>query len=276
MIAVLMCCFNRRVTTLRCLTHVFRLVPSAIVYLVDDNSTDGTAEAVSALFPQVHLINGGGDLYWNRGMHLAWSHAMVYGYPFYLWLNDDVILYDGGVAELLACSAICQHQAIISGIIEAHDGQEVLYGGTDSTHHLLVPNETLQPITNMNGNVLLVPASVFAILGNLDPYFHHDLGDVDYGLRGRQHGIQVLTSRVAVGSGDKNNLCRVRLWGTDVWQRFKKLYSPLGSHPRVNFYFRRRHYGLHNAVIYYVFIHLLNIMPDSLVRLVFDGKYVPD
>lgn len=275
-IAVLLTCFNRHTTTLRCLERVFQLMPHADTYLVDDKSTDGTGSAVLAAFPQVHLIGGTGDLFWNRGMHMAWEHAKVGNYSHFLWLNDDVLLHDGCFAELWACSALCDHQCIISGLIESHDGKEILYGGTDSTKRLLTPTGAMQAITNMNGNVVLVPAAVFAELGNLDPYFHHDLGDVDYGLRAQQHGIKVLTTRVAVGSCDRNNACRVRLWGANLWARFKKLYSPLGNHPAINFYFRRKHYGLGNAFTYFVFIHLLNVLPDRVVRLMFGNKYVPD
>jgi GT2 family glycosyltransferase len=257
------------------LRRLFDLDQSVDVFLVDDNSCDGTADAVLNLFPQVHLIAGSGDLYWNRGMYLAWNHARLGNYSYFLWLNDDVVLYEDSLIQLLACSNACEHKSIISGIIESHDGKEVLYGGTDSAKVLLTPNGSMQPITNMSGNVVLVPAAVFEELGNLDPRFHHDLGDVDYGLRAQARKIKVLTSLFAVGSCDSNNLCRVRLWGTNVWLRFKKLYTPLGSHPVMNFYFRLKHYGLINASSYFVFIHLLNAMPDACVRLLLGNKYGP-
>ena len=275
-IAVLITCFNRRNITLRCLRRLLELNKNLHVFLVDDLSSDGTADAVSSEFPQVRVISGTGNLFWNRGMHLAWEHARMGNYSHFLWLNDDVVLHDDCFTELLACSALCEHEAIISGIIESHDGKEILYGGTDSTKHLLEPNGAMQSITNMNGNVVLVPSSVFAQLGNLDPFFHHDLGDVDYGLRAQQEKIKVLTTRVVVGSCDRNNACRVRLWGANIWLRFKKLYSPLGSHPIINFYFRRRHYGLSNAFFYFAFILLLNAMPDTLARLLFGNKYAPN
>lgn len=276
-LAILITCHNRIQKTLNCLRRLFELNLEVDVFLVDDRSIDGTAVAVMSEFPDVHITSGSGDLFWNRGMHLAWEHAKTGDYSHFLWLNDDVLLHDGCFAELLACSALCDHQAIISGIIESHDGKEVLYGGTSSTNRrLLTPTGAMQAITNMNGNVVLVPAAIFGKLGNVDPKFHHDLGDVDYGLRAKQHGIKVLTTRIAVGSGDRNNACRVRLWGVNLWARFKKLYSPLGNHPVINFYFRRKHYGLGNAFSYFAFIHLLNVMPDRLVRLMFGDKYVPD
>jgi GT2 family glycosyltransferase len=274
-IAVLLTCFNRRQTTLSCLRRLFELDQKVDVFLVDDLSSDGTSASVSSEFPQVHVISGTGDLFWNRGMYLAWEHASSGDYSKFLWLNDDVILYDHCLCELLECSAKCNDTSIITGIVESLDHSETLYGGTDSQKRLLPPNGSLQPVINMNGNVVLVPRSVFTVLGNLDQHFHHDLGDVDYGLRAKQNGINVVTTRVAVGSCERNDVCRVRLWNTTLSERFRKLYSPLGNHPSINFYFRHKHYGILNALAYFAFIHGINILPDWVVARLFGSTYVP-
>ncbi len=272
-LAILMTCFNRKATTVRCLERLSILNKNVDIYLADDGSTDGTAAAISNQFPQVNLIQGNGDLFWNRGMHLAWKHAQRNEYDFFLWLNDDVILYENCFDELLVCVDLSKNNSIISGIIESHDAHEVLYGGTDVNRKLLHPCGKMQSITNLNGNVVLIPKAVFAILGNLDPVYHHDLGDVDYGLRARENRINVFTTRVAVGSCDKNEVCRVRLSNSSFKKRFTKLYSPLGNNPKINFYFRHAHYGLLNACAYYIHVHVINLLPDSLVSLFFGKRY---
>jgi GT2 family glycosyltransferase len=273
-IAVLLTCFNRQSKTLMCLEHLFNIAPNVDVYLVDDNSTDGTSEAVKTKFPKVQLIKGNGNLFWNRGMHLAWETAAKNEYDFFIWLNDDVELYPNCFDELFACSDIKNHLAIISGLIELKDTGEIIYGGTDNAKRLIHPNGELNPITNMNGNVVLVPKKVFKVLGNLDPVFHHDLGDVDYGLSANEKNIGVFSTRKSVAAGDRNDICRVRLNNANILKRFKRLYSPLGSNPRINFYFRRKHYGLMNAATYYFFLHFLNILPDYLNTLIFKQRYI--
>lgn len=270
-IAVLMTCFNRKSKTISCIE---RLLPFDVdIYLVDDCSSDGTAEAVKELFKEVVLIQGDGNLFWNRGMHLAWERAAANEYEFYIWLNDDVMLYSNWLLELIGCSKIQGDNAIIVGIIDSHDGTDVIYGGTGPDGQLISPNGEMQPIVNMNGNVVLVPSGVFHILGNLDPVYHHDLGDVDYGYRALLNAIPVLTTRVSVASGDRNDFCRVRMWGTGVWGRLKRLYSPLGNNPRINFYFRRKHKGGVNAFLYYIYLHAINFLPDHIVRFLFGRRY---
>ena len=63
------------------------------VFLVDDCSTDGTSTALQIQYPSIKIIQGDGNLYWNRGMHLAWKTAAASKeFDYFLWLNDDTLL----------------------------------------------------------------------------------------------------------------------------------------------------------------------------------------
>ncbi|WKL50304.1 glycosyltransferase family 2 protein [Flavobacterium pectinovorum] len=273
-IAILLTCFNRKQKTINCLNHLFKLKSDLDVYLVDDGSTDGTSKAVLNEFPQVNLIKGSGNLFWNKGMNLAWDHAAKNDYDYYLWLNDDVIIYENCLDELFSCTKLTENKAIISGIIETSDKKDILYGGYDSNKNLIKPNGKLNSIRNMNGNVVIVPKEVYKVLGNLDIHYHHDLGDVDYGLRAQNNGIGVFTTRVAIASGEKNDICRVRQNNTTISKRFKKLYSPLGANPKIIFYYRNKYFGFINAVCYFAFLHFINIIPDKLNKLIFGNRYI--
>ena len=103
----------------------------------------------------------------------------------------------------------------------------------------------------------------FYKIGNFDPLFHHDLGDVDYGLRALKSNINILTTRVVIGSCIENNICRVRKNSTTLINRFKILYSPLGSPPRLNFYFRKQHFGLSITTLIDALIYFgMDVLPE--------------
>lgn len=273
-IAVLLTCHNRCEKTRKCLSSLYAIIKDCSVFLVDDGSTDGTGEMVADEFPMVTVIRGNGDLFWNRGMYTAWKEAIKGTYDYYLLLNDDIELYPFFYNELMECEALCARPGIIVGITEDIDKKNIIYGGTDDKKVLIKPNNNLQDIYFMNGNVVLVPNAVVEKIGILDPHYHHDLGDVDYGLVARRNNIKVVTTRVTIAAGYQNDYCRVRRWNTNIINRFRVLYSPLGSNPRINFYFRKKNFGILSACVYWFYLHLINILPDFIISDLFGNRYI--
>ena len=79
-IAAVMAVHNRRALTLACLDSLrTQQLPGATldVFVLDDASTDGTAEAVTQHHPDVRLLRGDGHLYYNGGMRRALDQAMA-------------------------------------------------------------------------------------------------------------------------------------------------------------------------------------------------------
>ncbi len=267
-IAVLLTCHNRRETTRTCLKRLFEIRSDLDVFCVDDGSNDGTAQMIANEFPQVELIAGDGNLFWSRGMRLAWVTARKKKeYDYYFWLNDDLELYANAFDELLECSRLVKGQAVITGLVEEKTSHKVIYGGSDAAKRMIAANGELNEVTFLNGNFVIVPRYVFDKIGFLDERFHHDLGDVDYGLTAKEHGMEVYTSRCYIGGTDvalRSKHMRIRLDNANVFKRFKRLYSPLGSNPFITFYFKRKHQGLMNALTFFVYVHIINLLPDAV------------
>lgn len=267
-LAVLITCHNRKDTTLACLGRLFSIRKDVDVYCVDDNSTDGTADAILEEYPQVNLIHGDGNLFWSRGMRTAWiESAKNKDYDFYFWLNDDLLLYDYCFDEMLECSGIMEHKAVIAGLVQETTTKQVIYGGFDKSKHLIPANGELNEVCHLNGNFVLVPKYVFEKVGFLDPVYHHDLGDVAYGHEAHKNGFHVCTTRKYIGCTDaalQSKNTRIRLNGVSVLRRFKKLYSPLGSNPFVTFHFLSKYEGCLKAVVFFVYVHAINLLPDCI------------
>jgi GT2 family glycosyltransferase len=268
-IAVLLTCFNRREQTLACLNSLFELMmPVAYnleVFLVDDGSTDGTSNLVAQKFPEVHLIQGTGSLYWNRGMHLAWKTAIESkpDFDFFLWLNDDVKLKKNSL-EVLLNDFNQKPNGIICGVMASENTSKITYGGRDQKEVLLKPNgEIPQECYSINGNFVLVSKEVYDKVGMLDPIFPHAIGDFDYGLRALKKGIKSYISSTVVGFCESNPKlpvwCRPEI---DFRKRLKSLYSPLGNaHPIYYFKYELRHMGVLTAIKHYITLHLRLIAP---------------
>lgn len=272
-IAALLTCFNRKKKTRKCLTSLFAVRPNCDVYLVDDGSIDGTSDMIRDLFPNVTIIKGPGDLFWSRGMYTVWKEALKGDYDYYLWLNDDVELKPYFIDELLRSKELIGEDCVVSGLIGNIEGQGVLYGGSDRNKRLLGEADYPQDIQYMNGNVVLIPRNVVRRIGIIDPVLHHDLGDVDYGLTAIEHGIRVVATTRIIALGYPNEYCRVRKWGVNLRERFHRLNTPLGSPLRINYYFRKKHYGFMKAVMFCSYLTLLNLLPDWAVVKIWGTTY---
>ncbi len=273
-IAVLLTCFNRKSKTRNCLQSLLSILPDANVFLVDDASTDGTVEMIKSEFPMINLIRGDGNLFWSRGMYLAWSHAIKGDYDYYLWLNDDVLLYPYFYQELKECMSLNDDYAIISGLIEDMHTHKTIYGGTNDFGVLIAADGKMHCIHDMNGNVVLISRAVIQKIGIIDPVYHHGGADTDYGYTARKHGIPVLSTRCHVAAGYENNFCRIRKWNTSIIKRFKVLYSPMGLEPNIGFYMMKKHFGICKAIFYWTYIHILNILPDRIITFIWGDKYI--
>lgn len=266
-IAVLLTVFNRKDKTLECLKRLYAQLPldgyQVDVYLTNDGCTDGTPEAVKKQFPDVNIINGSGNLYWNRGMYTAWQEAAKKDYDFYLWLNDDTMLLPNSLETMIANSESRENKAIIVAAIKAVEGNNTTYSGHNK-NGLITPNGNLQPCDTFNGNCVLIPRYVFLKIGNLDWKFRHAIGDLDYGYRAKKAGIEIFVSSSYLG--ECNNNPKLPAWArkeVPLIKRMKNLYSPLGyAEPIPFFYFEKRNFGLITAIKHFITIHIRVLFPQ--------------
>jgi GT2 family glycosyltransferase len=267
-IAVLLTCHNRKETTVQCLRALFASeIPQDIdlhVYLVDDGSTDGTSDAVKFEFPEVRVISGDGNLYWNRGMYLAWdTAAQSMDYDFYLWLNDDTTLHTDSLSVFLRNSESLQHNAIVVGSTNSLVDESVItYGGRTFSGELIKPTHEPFLCSYFNGNIVLIPKYVFEKIGMNDPYFHHALGDFDYGLRASKMGVKSYVATGILGLCDLPHSlpkwCDPQISFRKRWLEFR---TPLGHNPEEFFVFENRHGGLFISIFHYATAYLKVLCP---------------
>lgn len=225
-VSVLMACHNRKAQTLACLTSLFAQQLSEIslhVWLLDDASSDGTADSIRQQFPAVHLLQGSGQMFWTKGMRYCWQQALQTPSDFYLWLNDDVILTVDAIQRLVDCyqqlaksqpsktESSKPHAQIgtVVGTLQDPTSQRWSYGGRRSPNPWFPlsisgvvppdPSEAL-PCDYANGNLCLIPASAVATVGILSEQFTHKMGDFDYSFRLRQAGFQQYIAPGCFGS----------------------------------------------------------------------------
>ena len=241
-VAVLLACHDRVATTIKCLSRLMpQLGDGSEVFLVDDGSTDGTGDAVRRAFPQVHVIDGDGSLYWAKGMRKAWEAAAARrgDWDGYLWLNDDADLNGDAVERLVLKD---NGERIVVGELEDADGG-VVYG--------------LRERGLFTGNCVFVPRKVYERLGMICGDYSHAWADYDYAMLAMRSGVEVVSAGVVgMAEGHPN---RPSLKGLPFRARLRSLSDPKGWNLHDLWLYRRRNWGIARAMAscLHMFLHVV-------------------
>lgn len=258
-IAVLVSCFNRKATTMAGLESLFgqRNVEdmSITVFLVDDASTDGTADAITERFPTVRMIRGDGSLWWAGAMRKAFAAAMEEGFDGYLWWNDDTRLVDDALQRLVLCAQETERERgptiVVGSTSDPESGRRTYGGFRKRTSGVRFDFEPVEPsaeealsIDTMNGNIVLIPSVIAETVGNIDSAFLHVLADVDYGQRAVKAGFRTVLAPGYLGTCRSNPVSNTwRDTNIPLAARWKDIMSPRGIDPREWWIYLRRHMG---------------------------------
>lgn len=239
------------------------------VFLCDDNSTDGTGQMVRNHFPQVNLTTGTGDLYWGGGMRMAWQLANNHGsFDFFLWLNDDTILYPNALLKLWEeYSMIPENTAILLGACAIPGTKKFSYGGHNMSLRPILPNGTLQKVTYMNGNLVLIPAEIEKKLGMISQEYTHYLGDYDYSMRAQEAGFSCYSSSTFLAECNVNEL---PYWADPLLSfrtRWQLAHSVKGLALEEYVYFKSYHWGKWIGFKSRIEVYLKLVFPHYYVEL---------
>lgn len=256
-IAVLITCFNRKEMTINCIKSLaetnkdidFRFV------VTDDNSSDGTKEALQALPYKIKLIDGDGSLFWNGGMRKSIAYALsnVDKFDYALLVNDDVAFYPGTINQMIDRIKTSGADVVVGATCD-EDGK-MTYGGVLKTSKHLAKFKPMEPgnddmqCDTFNCNAVLLKSEVFKEAGNFDSKYTHAMGDYDYGFRLRKLGYTVVSSTNFVGHCEANAI-------EGTWldpklprkERLKLKEGPKGLPKKDYYHFVRKNYGLLPAI----------------------------
>lgn len=259
-IAILLTTFNRKEKTLACLQSVYQMqLPQDVVleiFLTDDASSDGTAEAVKQHYPLVHVFNGTGSLFWAGGMRFTWKQALVTQPQYYLLINDDTILSSNALATLLTCAEHTSSPTIcIGSTVDAETGK-TSYGGSRLTSKtkwkssmIEAPQQYMQCDFG-NANIMLVSANVVDAIGILSDGYTHGLADFDYTLKAKKAGINVMVAPGSLGTCTDDHGNNWKSQSIPLKERIQYLKSPKGIAYSEYLMFIRRHFPLYYPVAF--------------------------
>lgn len=205
MIYAVVAVHNRKEITERFLKDLQRQTQSDIkLILVDDGSTDGTADMVRVAWPHADILRGDGKWWWTGSMEQGVRHVLKSANEgdFVLCANNDQ-LAEPMATEVLIRTSEKYGRAIVGSISKEYENKSKLY---DSAYTVNWSTHTYAPVPlrehgEYDGNIdvltcrmTLVPIEVFWKVNFDSKHFPHYYGDYDLFLQAKKHGFRLILS----------------------------------------------------------------------------------
>ena len=258
-IAVLITTFNRKEKTVICLQQLQKqILPAEVkisIYLTDDASKDGTAEAAATVFPDIHIYHGNGNLFWAGGMRKSWGEAMKSKADFFLLINDDTVLTEDAIKVLLnTYEKAFQHYGkpvICIGSTKDAIKNKTSYGGRKLLspkkiyNYLIENNESFAECDLGNANIMMVQRKIAQKIGILSDEYTHGIADYDYTLTAKKNGFPSVVAPSILGYCQDDHGNSWKPQNSKLKERIAYLYSPKGLAYKEYLHFIKKNFPTH-------------------------------
>ncbi len=197
---------NRRDLTLRFLKSLSRIDRANLethVIIVDDGSTDGTAQAVRENFPEVEIIEGDGNLWYTAGTNRGMEAALKYNPDYILAVNDDSVFEENFLRYMVETAekyprsvvgAVLLDWTTPHKIFQVSPKWDLWKGGFRHWQKQTVWTIPQKPweVELIVGNCVLYPAQAVREVGLMDEKKLMHFGDAEYTPRMRRKGWRLL------------------------------------------------------------------------------------
>jgi GT2 family glycosyltransferase len=202
-VAIVILNWNDRDRTLTCVSDVLAMdYPEKTVFVVDNGSADGSAEALRALCDRVTLVINPVNLGYSEGCNQGIRAALADGFDYVWLLNNDATVPTDTLGRLVAVAEADPRIGLLSPLVARIGGP----GGFESAGALLdLAACSYQRAENpeqgqawqqthpdrfvLTGTAVLIRRALLERIGLLDDRFSAYWEDTDYGLRSLRAGF---------------------------------------------------------------------------------------
>lgn len=205
-IAIIIVCYNGVADTIECLESVRGLTyPNYITVVVDNASSDTTAQVVAEQFPEVTLVVNPENMGFTGGNQAGVREAILQDADFLFLLNPDTTVEPALLDKLIAAWQALPHPGAIGPVMLYYTKPETIWsaGGSIDARGQVTQHRQGEPAPTVSSDFeacgyvsgcgLLISRGVFEHVGFFDERFFLYFEEADLCLRIRKAGYQVGT-----------------------------------------------------------------------------------
>jgi GT2 family glycosyltransferase len=242
--------WNGREDTLRCLESLTRVQRSDLgIICVDNGSSDGSAEAVRARFPQVVVIEAGVNLGYSGGNNLGLRYALANDARWMMLVNNDATVAADVVDGFERAIAQRPRAGVLAGKVYFADRPDTIwfagqrlstllgysgrprgYGRPDGRRYAAIV-DTDRAV----GALMAVSREAVETVGLLDEGLFAYVEDVDLAIRVRRAGLEIVFApaarawhRVSASTGGEAASTHTLYYGARNTVTVLERHRPLG------------------------------------------------
>ncbi len=174
--------------------------PNFEIIIIDDGSTDNSAEIIKEKYPKVIILKGDGNLWWSAATNLGVKEALKNKADYIVTINNDVEVAPDFLTKLIECAKEYPNSLIGSKIYEEGTQKLWYYGGIvdwkrGEFNHNLDDKQSIFNADWLTGMGVLIKQEVFKKIGfynakKVPQYF----GDLEFSMRAKKNGYNLIVS----------------------------------------------------------------------------------
>jgi GT2 family glycosyltransferase len=240
--------WNRPTDTLECLTSLAQQTyPNCEVIVIDNGSTDGSAAAIQAAFPDVTVLVNATNLGFGEGNNVGLKCALERGADYLLLLNNDTIVDPALIDQLVQVAESDDRIAAVGAKIFFYSDPRRLWSAGSIVNYTETVTrlrgyrqidqgqfEQIEAVDCISGCTMLLRCSAVQVVGLFDRLFSPAyFEDTDWCMRARQQGYHIqyapaakVWHKVSMSGGGEYNMRERYLIGYNSVQFMKRYATP--------------------------------------------------
>lgn len=184
----------------------------ADVIIVDNGSTDGSVDRLAGELPGCAVVSAGGNLGFSGGCNVGIREALRRSAEFVLLVNSDAVLSPHAIGALRRAADANPRAGVFAPVLLSREEPDRIASAgirfsltSGRMRHIaagqpisLLPPGTVQSVDAVSGCVVLIRRKVFEDVGLLDERFFFSFEDIEFCLRARRAGFDVLSVSDAI------------------------------------------------------------------------------